>query len=533
MMARWIMFLSIDDIDDQCPRGLNKTTTPPEVWRSHPFNDTCLRSMFLLMDQHMRRYSEGEEFLYTTIYVVLSFLAVIGNGVVILAVIRKKEMRTNRNVLIVNLALSNLMLAITNVPFLWLPSMDFEFPYSRFFCKFANALPGSNIYCSTFTICVMAIDRYYSVRQMQTAPVKRKCMFAVCLSVGIWVMSFLLSFPLLVYYDTSMLYVFKDVTVFDNANGTRLSSYGWRQCGLTSGRSANDEIGAQIHMIQLVVSLLQVAFLYLVPTIVLAIFNVKLTRFLKVNARQMNRNRRDNRALANSLRVSARGSDGSISANISKSNGYGSPSDAGSAARRASDKRRSRTTQLLFAMAGSYAILWLPFTVVSFLIDFNILYYVQKESANIIERIDQICKIVSIASICVNPFLYGFLNTNFRNEFTDIFNTWIRCLPRGKLFNNDYSSAVFAAKRCSMAQDGETFIDTFRRSVRKGSAPRTPRTLAVDANSAIRPISTDSSNLQLQQEHTVVLRTLMGIEGEQMKPLNGELIFSSDHESSL
>ena len=40
---------------------------------------------------------------------------------VILAVIRKKAMRTNRNVLIVNLAISNLMLAFTVLPFLWLP----------------------------------------------------------------------------------------------------------------------------------------------------------------------------------------------------------------------------------------------------------------------------------------------------------------------------------------------------------------------------------------------------------------------------
>uniref|UniRef100_A0A0K0D8X9 G_PROTEIN_RECEP_F1_2 domain-containing protein n=1 Tax=Angiostrongylus cantonensis TaxID=6313 RepID=A0A0K0D8X9_ANGCA len=56
---------------------------------------------------------------------------------VILVVLWKREMRTNRNVLIVNLALSNLVLALINIPFLWLPSIDFEFPYSRFFCKFA------------------------------------------------------------------------------------------------------------------------------------------------------------------------------------------------------------------------------------------------------------------------------------------------------------------------------------------------------------------------------------------------------------
>lgn len=111
------------------------------------------------MNVHLKRYNNIEEMLYTTLYILISLFAIIGNGVVILAVIRRKEMRTNRNVLIVNLALSNLMLAITTIPFLWLPSIDFEFPYSKFFCKFANALPGSNIYCSTLTISVMAIDR--------------------------------------------------------------------------------------------------------------------------------------------------------------------------------------------------------------------------------------------------------------------------------------------------------------------------------------------------------------------------------------
>jgi hypothetical protein len=48
-----------------------------------------------------------------------------------------------------------------------------------------------------------------------------------------------------------------------------------------------------------------------------------------------------------------------------------------SPAERASNKRRSRTTMLLIAMAGSYAVLWFPFTLVTVIIDLDILYLVR------------------------------------------------------------------------------------------------------------------------------------------------------------
>uniref|UniRef100_A0A914YRU1 G-protein coupled receptors family 1 profile domain-containing protein n=1 Tax=Panagrolaimus superbus TaxID=310955 RepID=A0A914YRU1_9BILA len=198
--------MDLKEIDKRCSRGLKSNITK-EAWENEPFSDKCLQNFFNEMNIHLRPFSEWESTLYTTIYAIISIFAIVGNGVVILAVIRKKDMRTNRNVLIVNLALSNLMLALTTIPFLWLPSMSFDFPYSNFFCKFANALPGSNIYCSTLTISVMAID----------------------------------SFPLLVYYNTSMLYVFKDVWVYDEIkNVTSLKSYGWRQCRLEPSKNLDE-----------------------------------------------------------------------------------------------------------------------------------------------------------------------------------------------------------------------------------------------------------------------------------------------------
>jgi neuropeptide Y receptor len=420
------------------------------------------------MNLHLRRYSEWEEMLYTTLYVIISLFALVGNGVVILAVIRKKEMRTNRNVLIVNLALSNLMLALTTIPFLWLPSIEFEFPYSKFFCKFANALPGSNIYCSTLTISVIAIDRYYSVTQMNVTTTGRsECLRAVFISLFIWVFSFLLSFPLLVYYDTTMLYVFNDVIVYDSErNETRMRSYGWRQCRLSPGVKSDDDrsevanVESHTRTIQLAMSLMQVFFLYLVPLVVLSIFNVKLSRFLKLNAKHINRSksgpRRESYALSSGVIVCD--DNDTLPSSRRCSAAHWTETNA----ERASERRRSRTTALLVAMAGSYAVLWFPFTVVSVLIDADLLYI--ENGAAIIERIDQSCKLLSILSICVNPFLYGFLNTNFRHEFTDIFNTWIRCLPNKTQLRHSTNYASISPRRPSEQEQRSGPFSLFRKN---------------------------------------------------------------------
>ncbi|CAJ0945181.1 unnamed protein product, partial [Mesorhabditis belari] len=423
------MIMEIGDIDKYCPRHVSPNDSH---YRTAPFSHSCLTEIFDELKRSLRRYSQLEAVTYTTIYIIISILAVIGNGLVIYVICRKKSMRTNRNVLILNLALSNLVLAVTNIPFLWLPSIEFEFPYSSIFCKLANVLPGMNVYCSTLTISVMAIDRYYSVKRLSLMSSSRRHLIrAAWLSILIWIVSFILSLPLLVSYDTTMLFVFKDLNVFEvlQDSNVTMRSYGWKQCQITSG-SRND--------LQLVMSVMQAAFLYVIPLIVLSIFNVKLTRFLKHNANQMSKNRlnRSRDLLTPTDRSVSERTPECLSPIPCKQN----RSRPGTA-EMASKKRRSRTTGLLVAMAGSYAILWLPFTVVTMLLDLGILSGSSDEQTTLIEHVDQSCKVLSMLSVCVNPFLYGFLNTNFRQEFIEIYYQWIRCTPK-KPNRFSYTSGV-------------------------------------------------------------------------------------------
>ncbi|CAL2050505.1 unnamed protein product [Caenorhabditis brenneri] len=473
------MIMEVKDIDTYCKRGISPNASN---YLTAPFDGVCLQKFFYQLQASLRRFSQWEEIVYTLIYIAISVSAVIGNGLVILAVVRKKAMRTNRNVLILNLALSNLILALINIPFLWLPSIDFEFPYSRFFCKFANVLPGSNIYCSTLTISVMAIDRYYSVKKLKMTSNRKQCFHAVLMSVFIWIASFILSLPLLLYYETSMLYVMREIRVMDQNGQEVIRSYGWRQCRLLSAGRLPDIT----QYVQLGMSVLQVAFLYIVPLVVLSFFNVKLTRFLKTNANKMSKTRapqkREDRSDShhNSLKNNNNQTPSLCSPSMPTNRTSG-------VERNTTTKRTSRTTSLLMAMAGSYAALWLPFTLITFLIDFELVN--NQEYVNLVERIDQTCKMISMFSICINPILYGYLNTNFRHEFSDIYHRYIKCETKSQnmgRFQHDVSS-IAHHRQDSVYNDDATLLNTGRQSiVRDGSS--SPRGF----RSSIRVCTTES-----------------------------------------
>ncbi|GMR61224.1 hypothetical protein PMAYCL1PPCAC_31419 [Pristionchus mayeri] len=503
-----------EDIERLCPRLPPNSSLDDYNTTRLPFNSTCLEGFFEHLTSQLRKYSDWEETAFTCIYAVISFLAVIGNGLVILAVMRKKAMRTSRNVLIVNLALSNLILAVTNIPLLWLPSANFEvkggnryreahgnrFPYSRFFCKFGNVLPGSNIYCSTLTISVMAIDRYYSVRKLSLGSSRGRIVRAMIIAAAIWAFSFLLSLPLLLYYDTVMLYVAKDVLVTGPEGGVSRQSYGWRLCKIDTHM---EEGSHEEKFIQLGITIVQVLFLYLVPLVVLSLFNVKLTRFLKMNANQMSKH--------GTQRVKQREEmEMECNLSLSQRTKKSSTTFQGPTAEQASEKRRSRTTSLLIGMACSYAALWLPFNVVSFVIDMDFLR--GDRSAFIIERVDQMCKVISMLSICINPLLYGYLNTNFRHEFTEIVYTYcLRCAPRERrlaysqrTFHPEYSSVGVTLRGSSngIVYDQEklglisTIRSSFHGSFRRMRSLETPNGFSSFRSKSSTPSYTNRSHFR-------------------------------------
>jgi len=100
-------------------------------------------------------------YLLGVIYLFLGFVSTIGNGMVIYLFFKCKALRTPANILVVNLAFSDLIMLTTNVPFFTYNCFNGGvWMFSAFYCEvygFLGALTGT---ASIWLLVMISFDRY-------------------------------------------------------------------------------------------------------------------------------------------------------------------------------------------------------------------------------------------------------------------------------------------------------------------------------------------------------------------------------------
>ncbi|XP_076363829.1 neuropeptide F receptor-like [Tachypleus tridentatus] len=138
-------------------------------------------------------------------YVVLIITGATGNGLVCMAVARKPQMRTARNVFIINLAISDLILCLFTMPFSLIEIVLKFWPLGLFTCKLVAALQATSIFVSTISITAIALDRYKVI----VYPTQQSCtpLHAVSTLTSIWVIALFLSSPLFIFRTVDHVHV--------------------------------------------------------------------------------------------------------------------------------------------------------------------------------------------------------------------------------------------------------------------------------------------------------------------------------------
>jgi neuropeptide Y receptor len=298
-----------------------------------------------------------------TMYSVLTVLGALGNILVIVAVIRKPAMRTPRNMFILNLAVSDLLLCTVVMPLTLMEIITKYFPLGNnvFICKIVGPLQATSIFVSTISITAIALDRY----QVIVYPTKESLQLfgAVFILLLIWVLALLLATPL---------FVVKQLRTHSISLGKGIDELNFciENWPFDHGR-------AYYSVFTLIIQ-------YIVPIMIVS------AAYLRI-----------------SYKLRYRFATGFVSSDESSQKGR----------RQLRGRRLQRTNILLGSIAIIFCISWLPLNLFNLIADLS---NSQNFSSQPMMICYAVCHMMGMSSACSNPVLYGCLNENFWKEFKDI-----------------------------------------------------------------------------------------------------------------
>ena len=134
--------------------------------------------------------------LYITVLVLISFVGVVGNLLVIGAILINIRLRKLSSALIVNLAISDLLVTGIAVPFAIVGVVNREFLYRHTaLCDALGSLSVTACCCSIWTIAAISVDRYVHICHPKTAIRLCSRQQAPFLLAGTWTLGFAVDMP--------------------------------------------------------------------------------------------------------------------------------------------------------------------------------------------------------------------------------------------------------------------------------------------------------------------------------------------------
>ncbi|XP_062703012.1 neuropeptide F receptor-like [Aedes albopictus] len=314
-----------------------------------------------------RKVGEPAYHILIVLYSILIIFGATGNSLVVMAVARKPQMRTARNMFIVNLAVSDLLLCLVTMPLTLVEILTKYWPMGRlpFLCKSIGTLQATSIFVSTISITAIALDRYQVIVYPTRDSLQR--MGAIVILTGIWIFSLVLASPMfitrrLIHYDVNLASL-----------GIEYISYCIEDWPMARGR--------------VYYSVFTLCVQYLLPILIVSIAYLRI--YLKLKHR---------------LVVTTT----TVSTNVNSK-------DSQPVRERERGRRMQRTNYLLISIALIFGISWLPLNLFNLFADLYLSGITQE-----IMVAYAICHMMGMSSACSNPLLYGWLNDNFRKEFNEI-----------------------------------------------------------------------------------------------------------------
>ncbi|XP_060823835.1 neuropeptide CCHamide-2 receptor-like [Bombus pascuorum] len=138
-----------------------------------------------------------ETYIVPVIFLLILVVGVIGNGIMVFTLLSDASMRNVPNIYVLSLALGDLLVIITSVPFTSLLYTIESWPWGLAVCKLSECAKDISIGVSVFTLTALSAERYCAIvnpirRHVAGLSAKPLTILIACL---IWVLAIILAMP--------------------------------------------------------------------------------------------------------------------------------------------------------------------------------------------------------------------------------------------------------------------------------------------------------------------------------------------------
>ncbi|GFT87203.1 probable G-protein coupled receptor 83 [Nephila pilipes] len=302
-------------------------------------------------------------------------------------------MRSSTYVFIANLALSDFLTTVLNLPFNIARILFDHWPFGSFMCSFVPLVQVTSVYVSTFTMTCIAVDRYRIISKPLEP--RLRSVQAVKIIVCVWLLALLLSLPHAIYNRIEIIFTLTHMV----------------RCRAVYPPGTSRWI-----------TLIAVFTQYVLPLTVTGTLYYRI--IIKVWSR-------------NSLGVVTEGQ------------------------RYSQAQAKKRTIKMLVVVVILFALCWLPLNIFNLLREFSSTARGFHKSVSF-TTVFFICHWLAMSSVCYNPFIYCWLNDNFRAGALNC----LQCSRNAGRQLNDSAKSMRLVRHSSVPTTTAVFSDRGFHSVR-------------------------------------------------------------------
>uniref|UniRef100_A0A8C5TC13 G-protein coupled receptor 15 n=1 Tax=Malurus cyaneus samueli TaxID=2593467 RepID=A0A8C5TC13_9PASS len=131
------------------------------------------------------------------LYCAVFLVGIVGNSILIAALVFKRQVQRLIDIFIINLAASDFIFLITLPLWVDMEVSDESWRVGSFLCKASSYIISVNMYCSILVLTCMSADRYLAIMHPSVARQIRTRSYSKALCICVWLLSCCLGLPTL------------------------------------------------------------------------------------------------------------------------------------------------------------------------------------------------------------------------------------------------------------------------------------------------------------------------------------------------